>query len=89
MTKRDLQKVIVGLGIGWAEAGNICDCVLEAVTAAILAGERLEIRGFGTLEVRDYKARAARKINTGEAFEVPARRSVKFTAHRDLLKQIN
>lgn len=48
------------------------------------AGNRIELRGFGTFGIKQRKARIARNPKTGEAVKVPTRKSPVFKAGREM-----
>jgi nucleoid DNA-binding protein len=58
---------------------QVVDALFEAMRERLLAGDRVEIRGFGTLCVKQARARLrARNPRTGKSVRVPARRKVQF-----------
>jgi len=60
-------------------AKQAVDVLFETLAEAIVEGERIEIRGFGSWEVKRTNARPrARNPRTGEEVYVPARRKVGF-----------
>ena len=76
MTKADLVERVadaIGPGISRRDYALVIDAFLAAVQDALVQGEGIEIRGFGTFKVRRRKARIARNPRTGERVEVPAR----------------
>lgn len=54
-----------------AKAEEIVDLFFDSVTDTLCKGERVEIRGFGALTVREYKAYEGRNPKTGEKITVP------------------
>jgi DNA-binding protein HU-beta len=46
-------------GLSLRDSAACIDSIIEAVSNAISSGERIEIRGFGTFEVREIAARKA------------------------------
>jgi DNA-binding protein HU-beta len=58
--------------------------VLNAVTDALAAGDKLQLVGFGTFEVKDRAAKQARNPKTGEVVQVPASKSPTFKAGKAL-----
>ncbi len=50
------------------------------IASALEAGEKVQITGFGTFELRDRKARTGRNPRTGEAIDIPASRAPAFSA---------
>jgi hypothetical protein len=52
-------------------------------------GEHIEIRGFGTFQVRSYKGYTGRNPSTGEIVEVAPKRLPFFKASKNLVASIN
>lgn len=76
MTKADLVDQIyeaIGPGVTKKDCASVVDAFLNAVKQALAEERRIELRGFGTFEVRYRKARTARNPRTGEPVEVPPR----------------
>jgi len=59
-----------------AQAVNI---ILETMAAALAEGRRVEIRGFGSLSVRERRPRVTKNPRTGKIMEIPARKNLHFT----------
>jgi len=63
------------------------DSIFKAMRESLIAGDRIEIRGFGVFQVKDTKPKpAARNPRTGEIIYVPARRKTHFKPGK-LLKE--
>ncbi len=76
MTKADLVDQVyeaIGPGVTKKDCAAVVDGFLNAVKQALADEARIELRGFGTFEVRHRKSRMARNPRTGEPVEVPAR----------------
>ena len=76
MTKADLVEQVaeaIGPGITKKDCALVVDGFLNAVKRAMVEGDNIEIRGFGTFKVRRRKSRMARNPRTGDPVEVPAR----------------
>jgi nucleoid DNA-binding protein len=52
--------------------------IIDSMAAALASGETVELRGLGTLEPRERKARAMRNPRTLALVQVPSRRRVIF-----------
>ncbi len=63
--------------------------VLDAITAALAAGEEVKITGFGGFEVKTREARTGRNPKTGEAVAIPASKYVAFSAGSSLKDKVN
>lgn len=48
------------------EAGSIANTILDAMTEALVQGDSIEIRGFGSFVVKDYGSYYGRNPKTGE-----------------------
>lgn len=73
MNKHALAEAVAnGAGLDRATAERAVEAVVAAVTAALAAGERVSIPGFGTFETRTRAARTGRNPQTGEPIEIPA-----------------
>ena len=52
----------------------------DAVTEALKEGDKVQLMGFGTFEIKERAARTGRKPSTGETIEIPAKKSPIFKA---------
>lgn len=84
VTKAELTRVLThDLGCTEVLAHKAVDAFFEAMREAVLQGDRIEIRGFGSWTVKTTNAKSnARNPRTGEVVAVPARRKVRFKAGR-------
>ena len=83
-TRTNIQAVLTVCGMGTDQARKATARIIEALAAALAAGEAIELRGFGSFEVRERKAYMAHNPKTGEAVIVPPRRRVVFRPGRKL-----
>ncbi len=88
ITKKDFViEVAKNTGCRKKIASEMVDSIFKAMRKCIINGDRIEIRGFGVLEVKDTKAKpAARNPRTNEIVYVPARRKTHFKPGK-LLKE--
>ena len=59
------------------------------MTEALLRYDRIEIRGFGSFEVRDYSPYRGRNPRTGEPLEVKYKKAPFFKPGKELKEDIN
>ena len=84
-TRASLQEILrSGAGLEVSQARELARRIIESLAAAIAAGEVIELRGFGTFEVRERKARRAHNPRTMAPVDVPARRVVFFKPGQEL-----
>ena len=59
----------------------------DTITEALKAGEKVQLMGFGTFEVKERAARIGRKPSTGETIEIPAKKTPSFKAGKGFKDQ--
>ena len=59
----------------------------DAVVEALKAGDKVQMMGFGTFEVKERAARTGRKPSTGETIEIPAKKAPVFKAGKGFKDQ--
>ncbi len=75
-------------GISFKKAEEIINTVFEAMTKALLEGDRIEIRGFGSFVVNEYKAYTGRNPKTGEAIAVRPKKLPFFKVGKELKERV-
>jgi DNA-binding protein HU-beta len=85
VTKAELVgEVAKKVGLSQVQAREAVDAVLDAVTATLKKGQKVQVIGFGTFEVRRRKARTAVNPQTREKVQVPATRVPAFRPGAEL-----
>ena len=88
-TRADIAKVIADARVERANAGAIALAIVQAMADALAAGKVIELRGFGTLEPRERKARTMHNPRTLATVDVPARHVIFFRPSGKLKRAIN
>jgi len=65
------------------------NCILGQLANAIVQGERIEIRGFGSFNLHHRPPRIARNPKTGEAINLPAKVALHFKPGREMRDRVN
>lgn len=90
MTKADLIEVVSQAGAPTRRDSEIIvDTIFSSVVEALRAGDKVEIRGFGSFRVRQRDARMGRNPKTGDPVAVPARKVAFFKPSKELRDGIN
>ena len=91
MNKSDLVEIISEQlkTLSRKEVDLIVDTVFNKMTESLSKGERIEIRGFGSFEVRTRDARQGRNPKSGEKVFVNTRRVPFFKVGKELKERIN
>jgi integration host factor subunit beta len=75
VTKSELiDKIAENLKLPAGKAEAIVNCVFDSMVKALEVGEGIEIRGFGSFTVREYKSYEGRNPRTGAPVHVPPKR---------------
>ena len=71
-------------GMARKDAERVINAAIDAVTAALVNGDKVQLSGFGSFEVKDREARMGRNPHTKEAVEIPATKVPVFKASKAL-----
>ena len=90
VTKSELiERISEKLKLPNGKAEQIVNCVFDSMVKALQEGEGIEIRGFGSFTVRQYKAYEGRNPRTGETVHVAPKRLPFFKVGKDLRERVN
>lgn len=90
MNKQDIVDIIAeGTGLTKLETAAVVDGFLATITFALGKGNRVELRRFGSFQVKDRKAKKARNPRTGEEVMIPPRKVPYFKPSPDFQKYVN
>src|SRR5690554_633306 len=85
VTKAELvSQVAAKSGLTKKDAGQAVEALFDVVAEALAGGDRVQIVGFGTFEVRERGARRGRNPQTGQEIAIAARRVPTFKAGKAL-----
>ena len=85
MNKKELiAKVAESAGFSKKDAEKAIDATVDAITAALVAGDKVQLVGFGAFEVKCRAERMGRNPKTKEAIKIPASKSPIFKAGKGL-----
>jgi integration host factor subunit beta len=65
------------------------NCILRQLADALVQGERIEIRGFGSFNLHHRPPRVARNPKTGEAINLPAKVALHFKPGKEMRDRVN
>ena len=71
------------------EAAGIVSTILDTMTASLILGETIEIRGFGSFTIKHYESYEGRNPLTGEKVLVKPKRLPFFKPGKDLRELVN
>ena len=90
MNKSDLvEKLAKENGLSKTKAAEVIDLFFDEVTGALAKEERVEIRGFCSIYIKDYKAYVGRNPKTKEAVPVSAKKLPFFKCGKELKERVD
>jgi integration host factor subunit beta len=73
----------------YKKAEQIVNLVFDSMAEALIENDRIEIRGFGSFMVKDYKAYMGRNPKTGEVIKVKPKKLPFFKVGKELRERVN
>ena len=90
MKKKDLvESISKQCDISKTTASDAIDIIFQSITDAINNDEKVDIKGFGSFNISDRKARKGRNPQTGEEIDIKASRVPTFKASKSLKDYCN
>ncbi len=68
---------------------EIVDLVFQTMSRALIKGDRIEVRGFGSFEIREYGDYTGRNPKTGEKIAVSGKKLPFFTVGKELREKVD
>ena len=85
MNKTELvDRIAAGSDLSKAAAKKALDATTEAIKAALVAGDKVQLVGFGTFSVNERPARQGINPTTKQKINIPAKKVAKFKAGAEL-----
>lgn len=90
MTKAELiDEVSKVANLTKKETETIVNTVFEDITEALVKGDKVELRGFGSFRIRQRQSRKGRNPKTGSSVDVPEKRVPFFKVGKRLRELVN
>lgn len=90
MTKADLiEEVSRVVEMTRKDSEVIVEAIFDSVVRSLRAGDKIEIRGFGSFRTRQRQPRIGRNPKTGARVEVPPKRIPYFKPSKELKDLVN
>ena len=89
MNKSNLIAAVAqAAGVQKKDAERVVNASLDIMTAALAKGEKVQLSGFGTYEVKARKDRVGRNPVTRESVKIPAKNAVTFKPSGSLKEKV-
>lgn len=90
MNKQELiDAVAAKTGATKVETGEALDALIATITTAVTQGDTVQLIGFGSFATGARAARVGRNPATGAEIQIPAAKTVKFTAGKAFKDAVN
>ena len=90
MNKTDLVNVVAAeTNFAKKDVDAVVASTVNAIIEALKAGDKVQLLGFGTFEVKDVAAKTGRNPQTGDPIEIAACKKPSFTAAKALKDAVN
>jgi nucleoid DNA-binding protein len=84
-----IKHVAETLGVTKSKAEEAVSAVLGGIEATLVAGEKVQISGFGNFTTKVRPARSGRNPRTGEVIQIAEKTAVSFKAVKKLVEAVN
>jgi DNA-binding protein HU-beta len=90
MNKGDLVNVVANATeIKKKDVEQVINAAFDAIADALKNGDKIQLIGFGTFEVKEQAAREGRNPKTGEVIKIDACKKPSFSASKALKDGVN
>lgn len=90
MNKSELVEALsIEKNLTYKKSEQIVNLIFDAMSQALIDNDRIEIRGFGSFMVKDYKAYMGRNPKTGEIIQVKEKKLPFFKVGKELRERVD
>ena len=90
MNKTNIVDVVAAeTGFTKKDVDAVVNATINAIASALKSGEKVQLIGFGTFEVKATAAREGRNPKTGETIKIAAAKKPSFSASKALKDEVN
>jgi nucleoid DNA-binding protein len=89
VTKADIAARIAEMGLTKKQALRAVEVTIETIKETLRKGEKIQLVGFGSFQVRAKRARRGRNPQTGGEITITARKVLKFKPGKALQLAVN
>lgn len=75
-------------GISYKKSEEIINTIFDSMSQAMYSGDRIEIRGFGSFVINEYKSYTGRNPKTGESIDVKPKKLPFFKVGKELKERV-
>ena len=84
-----IKKLAIQRNLTAADAAIVIDTIFGEISDSLERGQRVELRGFGSFDLKERRARDGRNPKTGKAVKVEAKRVMFFKAGKAMAERVD
>lgn len=89
MNKSELIELLsLKRGISLKKSEDVVNTIFDSMASAMMSGDRIEIRGFGSFVINEYKSYTGRNPKTGESISVKPKKLPFFKVGKELKERV-
>lgn len=89
MNKSELIELLsLKRGISLKKSEDVVNTIFDSMASAMMSGDRIEIRGFGSFVINEYKSYTGRNPKTGESINVKPKKLPFFKVGKELKERV-
>ena len=89
MNKSDIVSAVAqSSGVAKKDVERVLNAAIDAMSQALIRGEKVQLSGFGTFEVKTRQARVGRNPHTKEQVHIPSTRVPQFKPSQGLKENV-
>lgn len=91
MTKSQLIERLMEAGseLNKKESELVVNTIFDSICDALIQGDRVEIRGFGSFSIRERESRQARNPKSGHLINIPSKKTPFFKTGKELRERVD
>ena len=90
MNKSELVEALsIKKNLTYKKSEQIVNLIFDSMSQALIDQDRIEIRGFGSFMVKDYKSYMGRNPKTGEVIQVNEKKLPFFKVGKELRERVD
>ncbi len=90
MNKSELVETLsIENNLTYKKSEQIVNLIFDTMSQALIDNDRIEIRGFGSFMVKDYKSYMGRNPKTGEIIQVDEKKLPFFKVGKELRERVD
>ena len=84
-----IEALALEINISTQKADAITNTIIDTMIEALAQGEHIEIRGFGSFGVKEYKPYTGRNPKTGKKIQIAPKKLPSFKVGKELKERVN